>query len=190
MIFNDRVHPIECVSMAGSGAIASVTLDADPCVWLGEDNIQIELDTNVILVPSVMRVLGSVNYNGMRTIYARDTNDISIKGKFIAETFAGTETLTPTLAIGVDIRVFQVDLHLSAVGGAVEDYTITKNHKDSGGATYWDTVIHTEAMNALADYIWLPTRPYLVPKDFVLDFAYANTNNRIWGLNIFFQRSV
>ena len=180
---------IEILRMAGSGAMASATLDNSAAALGGKLNeTTLAITGTTILVGSTMRILGTTNYDGMRYIGTVATNSIDIRANFVAETPAGTETITPTLYVPEDIKLIEVKLHLSAAGGTSENFTITQNGDESGDAAYWDTLLYSRDMNTVTDIIWSPEKEIIIPKGDVIDFAYANTNSKNWGLEISFER--
>lgn len=80
-----------------------------------------------------------------------------------------------------------VRLHLSAAGGAVENFVIANNA--AAGAAY-DTVFATYPMNAAADVHYLPVRPIVLGDADVLTITYANTNLRTYGLEVVYREQV
>jgi hypothetical protein len=79
-------------------------------------------------------------------------------------------------------QVVCVKLHLSAVGGAVENFTITE---DSVLGAEFDVVHVSQDMNAVADLVWRPEDgPLNLSKGSKLVIAYTNTNARTYGLEI------
>ena len=104
---------------------------------------------------------------------------------FVAEDFAGTDTVKVALGPGVEFQMIEARLHLSASGGAVENYTITL---DSENGAAFDVVLETAAMNADADVptVWNEQKRYFNDGD-VLLFEYANTNGRTWGLEVVYR---
>lgn len=94
---------------------------------------------------------------------------------------AANGAISSTLNPGEQIKGWYIDsvkLHLSAAGGA-GNFTVTV---DSGlGATY-DTVIYTVDLTALTDVMWIPTRIIYLQNGDKLVFAFANANNRAYGL--------
>lgn len=85
------------------------------------------------------------------------------------------------------IELVSVMLHLSATGGAAESFTVTVNSE--AGAVY-DTEIFAQDMNSVQDLLWLPEQPVPITNSDVLDFAYANSNTRTFGLVITYRRLV
>ena len=92
-------------------------------------------------------------------------------------------SLTPTGPIVLD----SVKLHLSAAGGAAENFTVTIN--SITGAAY-DTVLFSQDMNTVTDLLWQPDRPIPIVNSDVIDFAYNNANTRTYGLEVIYRREV
>ena len=92
-------------------------------------------------------------------------------------------SLTPPT--GVPIELVCVKLHLSAAGGAAENFTVTVN---SATLAAHDTVLLSQDMNTVTDVFWLPEQPIPIVNDDVIDFAYANSNARTYGLEVIFRK--
>lgn len=82
-----------------------------------------------------------------------------------------------------NLSLVSVRLHLSAAGGAAENFTITIN---SNTSAVYDTVIYSQDMNAVQDLMWTPKKSVPILNGDVLDFAYANSNGRTYGLEIIY----
>ena len=91
------------------------------------------------------------------------------------------ESFTPS----GEVVLLGVRLHLSAAGGAAENFTVTIN---SGTNALYDVVLSTSAMAAAADVHFIPDGPLTIAKGDVVDFAYANSNTRTWGLEYVYQK--
>lgn len=96
----------------------------------------------------------------------------------------GAAAVSMTVAPGVAFQIEEIRVHLSAAGGAVENLTITL---DSGVGAAYDTVLLTQAMNAVTDLVWQPPRPYIFSRGDEIDIAYANTNTRTYGIEVIFS---
>jgi len=92
-----------------------------------------------------------------------------------------SETFTP---VG-EVELLSVRLHLSAAGGAAENYLI---YIDSGTATNYDVNLNTSAMAALADVTWIPEDPFHIQLGDAVDFTYNNGNARTWGLEYVYRK--
>lgn len=95
----------------------------------------------------------------------------------------GAGALAHTLAPGRAFRLLEVRLHLSAAA-TQENFTITLDSNE--GAAY-DFVFDTQAMAGLADHNYRPAHPAIFKKGDELDFAWANTDARTFGLEIIYQ---
>ena len=95
----------------------------------------------------------------------------------------GNAAIATTVTMAVRWRLLAVKLHLSAVGGAVENFTATL---DSVTAAAYDTVHYSLNMNAVADLVWVPDPNIFFEAADELDFAYANTNGRTYGLEVYY----
>lgn len=83
-----------------------------------------------------------------------------------------------------NINLVSVRLNLSAVGGAAENFTITINSATAG---VYDTIIYSQDMNAIQDLMWTPNHPIPIVNGDVLDFAYANSNTRTYGIEAIYE---
>ena len=92
--------------------------------------------------------------------------------------------MTQTFAPAQNFVLLHVKLHLDIAGGAVEDYTITV---DANAGAAYDIVLNTVAMNAVTDDFYQPTLPLFFENGDELDFAYANTNTRTYGLELAYR---
>lgn len=98
-------------------------------------------------------------------------------------TTAANGAISLSLDAGEQSKGWQLEsvkLHLSAVGGA-GNFTITVDAQ--AGATY-DVVLLTQDMTSTADILWIPERPVILQNGDNLVFAYANANNRAYGLEV------
>ncbi len=82
------------------------------------------------------------------------------------------------------IELICVKLHLSAAGGAAEDFTVTVN---SATDPAYDTLIFSQDMTAVQDILWLPEQPIPIVNNDVVDFSYTNTNARTFGLEVIYR---
>lgn len=183
-VWNERLNVIEKQVSSGSGPLNG-TLDNAAAVDAGGGLVTIPMTGHGFNVGNWFQLAGSTNYDGVYKIVAKAANTINVYATFVAETFAGTETVKTALGPGVDFQMIEARLHLSATGGAVENYTITL---DSENGAAFDVVLETAAMNADADVptLWNDKKRYFNPGD-VLLFEYANTNSRTWGLEVIYR---
>ena len=95
----------------------------------------------------------------------------------------GTAAIASTLAPGRQIELVCVKLHLSAAGGAAENFTVTI---DSATNAVYDVVLFSQDMTTVSDVVWVPDRPIPIMSD-EIDFAYTNSNARTYGLEVSFK---
>ena len=95
----------------------------------------------------------------------------------------GGVAIASTLAPGVAGQLESIRIHLSAAGAA-GDLTATLDH--GTGAAY-DTVLLTQDMTAVTDYVWHTERPMEFDADTELDFAWANASTRTYGLEVIWK---
>lgn len=84
------------------------------------------------------------------------------------------------------LELVAVKVHLSATGGVSENFTITVN---SATDAVYDTEIFSQDMNTIQDLLWVPDQPIPVVNIDVLDFAYANSNSRTYGLEAIWRNA-
>jgi len=183
-VWNERLNVIEKQVCSGTEGLHG-TLDNVIAVDAGGGLVTIPRTAHGFSVGNYVQIAGSVSYNGVYKIIAKVADTFDIYATFVADTFAGTETAKTALKPGVDFQMIEARLHLSAVGGAVEDYTITL---DSENGTAFDVVLETAAMNADADVptLWNEKKRCFNSGD-VLLFEYLNTNNKTWGLEVIYR---
>lgn len=100
-------------------------------------------------------------------------------------TSADTGAISTTLALDPErfYQLVEVRIHLSAAGGA-GDFTITLNANEGDN---YDSVIKTQAMTSVVSYVWQPDKPIIFDKGDELDFAWANSSNRKYGLTVIYE---
>jgi hypothetical protein len=87
----------------------------------------------------------------------------------------------PGLPAGQGFQLEEITLHLSGAGGDQNDLTIDIVYKE--GPTYtWRAV--TQAMAAIVNFQYLPTRPLELWNGDKILINYANSLSRVWGLVI------
>jgi hypothetical protein len=93
----------------------------------------------------------------------------------------GNVAIASTLAATRPINIVAVKLHLSAAGGAAENFTVTI---DSATDPVYDTVLFSQDMTTVQDISWVPESPIPVMGNDEIDFAYNNGNTRTYGLEV------
>ena len=93
----------------------------------------------------------------------------------------GSSAIATTVAPGRPFQLEEVRIHLSAAGGA-GNLTVTM---DAGAGSAYDTVLQTQDMTSVTDYVWKPTRPIVCTHaSDEIDIAWANTNSKTYGLTV------
>ena len=96
----------------------------------------------------------------------------------------GAVAIATTVAPAKNFVLLAVYMELSAVGGAVEDFTITLDANE--GAAY-DAVIFAQDMSTATNLLYIPEQPIPFQNGDELDIAYANTNTRTYGLTVVYR---
>lgn len=91
----------------------------------------------------------------------------------------GAAAMNLTLTVDENIVIKSVALHLSAAGGATENFVAAVD-SDAGAA--YDTKLIVQDMAATTDIFDNEER--YIPAGDDIDFTYTNTNTRTWGLTV------
>jgi hypothetical protein len=98
---------------------------------------------------------------------------------------AATGAINFSLDLNTIWQLLEVRIHLSAAGGA-GNLTITN---DSGiAATVYDTVLATQDMTAVTDYVFKPEIPHAFFEGDVLKIAWPNAQNKTYGLEVIYSK--
>jgi len=97
----------------------------------------------------------------------------------------GAAAIAETITAAIPFFIESVRLHLSAAGGAVENFTAQID--GAAVAAVYDTVLLAQDMNAATDVLWVPEQPVYIALNDELDFAYNNANTRTWGLEVVYS---
>jgi hypothetical protein len=92
----------------------------------------------------------------------------------------GVAAIAKTLKTDRPFQLTEVRLHLSGVGGAT-NFTATV---DSNAGSAYDLLLFKEDMTLVIDLVWQPDEPIHFCAGDEIDFAFANGNNRTYGLEI------
>ena len=176
---------LQLCEMKAAGAKAMHnTLDNADAVDAGSGLVTIPLSTHGFSAYSHIGIRGSTNYDGTYVIQSVEDDTFNIYATFVAEEFVGDETCRPELEPEMFFRMLEVRLHLSAVGGAAEDFTVDL---DSGqpAAAFHDIRLATQAMAAENNYVkyWGDELRFFNNNDRLI-FQYGNTNGKNWGLEV------
>ncbi len=83
--------------------------------------------------------------------------------------------------------LFEIRLHLSAVGGA-GDLIVKIESDTSTAAEEYDVVLLTQDMTAITDLHWQPAMPiHLEPND-TIGITWANASSRVYGIEVVYSR--
>ena len=107
-------------------------------------------------------------------------------GKNSTQRATSNAAIAESLTVADPSELVCVKLHLSAAGGAAENFTITND--SLAAANVYDTNFFSQDMNTVTDILWLPEQPIPIDVGDVLDFAYNNGNARTYGLEIVHRR--
>ena len=88
-------------------------------------------------------------------------------------------TVTPTGASQLE----SIRIHLSSAGGA-GSFTVTV---DAAAGSAYDTVILTQDMTSVTNYIWQPSQPISLKSDDKIVIAWANANGRTYGIDVYYR---
>lgn len=176
-------NPVERIYAAGTGAMTA-TLDNAAAVKADNFITTIPATAHGFKAGSIVYISGTTNYNGMREIVAVATNTFNIKAKYIAETFAGSETAKVALYPNAPFRLLEYRLTFSTA--ATQDtFTITL---DSGLGAYWDCQMESEAAagNTYIANLTANINGYFHGDGLVC--AFTNTDALTWGLELIYQK--
>lgn len=133
---------------------------------------------------SYIWINGTTNYDGLKKIQAVAANTITIYATFVAETPAGTETLTAAAYFKKDWELLGFRVHLNAASATAENLVVAI---DSNTSSAYDTNLYTKDMNTLQDVIYNFDPPVKLNKKDVVTFTWANTNDKTWGIEVFYK---
>ena len=186
---NAKVKECKLVA-AGTGAF-STTLDnaaaADASVPGGSTLVRLPSTAHGFAVGSMLEILGSTNYDATLALPAVATNTFDVYGDYVAETFAGTETVRIVLSSGYPFELLEVKLDITgAAPTTAENLTITR---DAAAGAYWDGLVRAKPMAGVTNWEWnIRDTPLRYNADDKLIFAWANSDGKTWGLEVIYGR--
>lgn len=136
---------------------------------------------------SLIYIQGTDNYDGLRKIHAVGTDTITIVAPYVAETFAGTETVKSMYSDNHPFEFLGFEVTLSAASATSEDLTITV---DAAAGSAFDNLIYSKDMNGIADINYMFDTPRECKANDKIDVAWDNTNDRTFGIKLFTRRLV
>ncbi len=135
---------------------------------------------------------GTTNYNGLHEIVAvPGVSTFTVKAKFVVELpdGSGAETVKVAIVPGARFVFVGFSLKMSTAPSTSESLTITLDADDGSN---FDVLIYTRNFSTLSDtdVIWTVPEDELIPfeKDDILRIAWTNTDNRTYGLKLWFRR--
>lgn len=172
------------IKAAGTKAMNN-TLDNAAAVDAGSGQVTIPLTAHGFSALSHIGIRGSTNYNDSFELVSVATNTFNIYATYVAETFAGTETVRPELHPEKFFRLLEARLHLSDTGKSTGDtFSMILDSGQPAGA-YHDITIDSQDMNGLTQDIgdFSNLLKFFNDND-MLYFTFANGNSRNWGLEV------
>lgn len=132
----------------------------------------------------------TTNYNGLHEIVAvPSTTTFTIKAKYVAETPGGSETVKVAIVPGARFVFVGFSIKMSSAPTTSESFTIKL---DSADGSNFDVLIFSRNWSTLSDtdLIWTTPEDELIPfeKDDILRIAWTNTDDRTYGLKLWFRR--
>jgi len=97
--------------------------------------------------------------------------------------YTGTGALSQTFSPGAAFQLEQIRLTVDPAASAVEDYTVVL---DSVLGTAYDATIIDKAMSGKYSVVCSFGETYRFSKNDSLVFSWANSDSRLWGLEIKF----
>ena len=182
-VWDNRYETIDTFIASGTAAM-NTTLDADDAVDTGGGLVTLVSTAHGFAVGSQIYISGTTNYDGMHTLAAVATDTFNIYATYVAETFAGSETVTVTLypdAGTIDFALKEIRLHVDAAPTTAANFTITL---DSNLGAAWDIVVDTFAMAGNANIPQVPDPPLPFDAGDMLVFGWANADGDLWGLEV------
>jgi len=95
----------------------------------------------------------------------------------------GAAAISHTISPEKAFELVEIKLHLSTAGGA-GNLTVTF---DANAGTEYDTTLLTQDMTLITDLLWQPETPISCDMGDKIVIAWANANNRTYGLETKFE---
>ena len=143
--------------------------------------------THYITAGSAVTIKGTDNYDGTwKTLPDTATTLLYIPARFVAETTATGDTVKFTLAPGHAFEWGGFRLELNAASATTENLTATL---DAGAGATYDTRLYAKDMNGVQYINYnIKDAPQSFDKLDEIDFAWANSNTKTYGLEVFWRR--
>jgi hypothetical protein len=187
--WDESLKVVDTLVASGTKAM-SATLDNAAVVDAGTNKVTIPATAHGFASGSQLYLSGTTNYDGIRvlTAAATDTFTFALSGGYVAETLAGTETATITLAPGVAFEILEVRMHLNSNPTTAEYFTVTL---DCNSGSAYDVVLYKHDFSdpPNTDLLWIPHRQNDFDPGDKLVFAWTNTDAVTWGLEVKYRRT-
>jgi hypothetical protein len=133
-------------------------------------------------------IYGTTNYNGISYIHSVATNTITIKRKFVAETFgAGVCFYSPSMSYATPFLFHGFQLSISPTNTTSEDFEVAIY----GGATLgYLFKVYDHDMAGVKDIIYSPATPIMCAANDQIECTWDNTDAGTWWLRLFGSRLV
>jgi hypothetical protein len=185
--WNERFVVEERIFASGSGAMNAV-IDAAAVADNGDGTVELTCTApHGFASGSHVYLTGLTNYSGEHVITAVSGAKFSILADYVAETPAGTETVTIRLHPEARFKLDEVRLTVNTAPTTSENFTVTL---DSGLGAAFDLCPCSLDLSgsSVTDYLWQPDRVESYESDDALVFGWANTDGRTWGLEVKYRR--
>jgi len=133
---------------------------------------------------SYVWITGTTNYDGIKKIQAVAANTITIYSKHTAETFTTADLIKAAAYFDKDWELMGFRIHLSAASATSENLVVTI---DSASGSAYDTILYTKDMNTLTDVVYKFDPVVKLSKKDVVTFAWSNTNDKTWGIEVYYK---
>lgn len=101
--------------------------------------------------------------------------------KAIGTAANGAVAVSATVPAGMCYRLVSVTAHFNIAPAAAGSLTVTLN---AGAGAAYDTLLQTASMVGLTDWVWTPDEEIIGWGGDAFDVAYANADNRTYGVQI------
>ena len=137
-------------------------------------------------VDSCVYIQGTTNYNGLRKIVAvSDADHFDIRANYVAETFAGTETVKTMYSSPHPFELMGIEVHVDNAPVASETLVVVK---DAAAGSAWDTKVYTTAMNGVENVSENFDPTVKCSADDKVDVTWDNTDGDTWGIKLLVRR--
>ena len=186
--YNDGLKYVEALPITGAGALAATLAAEVDVIDNGDGTVTLTADAaHGFLAGSVVFIEGTVNYNGIQKIQAvPETDEITIRAKYVAEEQAGTETVKVAIVPGRPYKLMGIRGHLGVAPTTSEVIALTV---DSHRGAAFDALIKSQDLQGLTDwhYVFPDEENLPFDKDDIIRVAWDNTDGRTYGFEILYR---